>query len=291
MPILTLENPTDQNITIDYGNAYFPSDGKTQSYVTSPNQVVTVPAFSKVTVEIQGYCTDIFLPPASNETNLSDPIFSNANATLPLPSAADSWRPTKLGGENNIVATIPGSTEVLGHTFDIHSRPDIAAVYFTNALKVGTEALAEMRASEEIPEQFAQITDEDFTQQFLWQYGAILSGKEYKVKHLEENFITQYETNNNKDFGDLPKETQQGIKSEIKGLFSTIELIGVNAKLTQKTDTKNESWGPIVERKYQEYAAYREMGHDHDRALRNAVPNAEMRRQWGEAFRKRYEGK
>jgi hypothetical protein len=64
---LSIFNPTDKNVNISIGPYFIPGNGKFQSYLVPAARQLTVPANETILLNLRGYCTDIYKPPATEK--------------------------------------------------------------------------------------------------------------------------------------------------------------------------------------------------------------------------------
>ncbi|MCB0527346.1 MAG: hypothetical protein KDC65_02655 [Saprospiraceae bacterium] len=293
---LSLYNPTDQAITAEVSPGFIPSDGRFQPYVSTTDVVVTVPPHSTANIPIEGYCADIFkqpVPAGVEMPALDEWITASGNSDLAgnwQPQSSEGWKPNPASG-----LTVPGTDRPMPFSIDLYAHPEEAASVLLEALSCISTAYDDMKARGVIETPFSGQPDKEreaVIQQTFWVYCATLTGKEYKLDDFSKNTRTQFEANTGQDLNNAAPETKAGLDQGIAGFWGTFQAVGAEAKvLANDQPAQKDDWGPVVEQKYRVYAAYREMGYDHDRALRSAVPNEAVRREWGEKFRRRYEGK
>lgn len=61
--IITVHNPTNEDVILDFPPLYIPSSGQYQPYVIPFPKQVSVPSGQSVNVPVEGYCVDIHRPP------------------------------------------------------------------------------------------------------------------------------------------------------------------------------------------------------------------------------------
>jgi len=81
---LVLSNLTDKTQNIKIGPFFIPSDGQYQPYIVPNSTAVTIPPGGTVKLPLEGYCTDVTLPPppAGTTLNLPEDLSSNTKPDI-----------------------------------------------------------------------------------------------------------------------------------------------------------------------------------------------------------------
>ncbi len=206
------------------------------------------------------------------------------------PATQSGWAPGPDGGATVLV---PGTDKPLEHTLDINKHPKEAAAILLVALTRIAEAYDKLHEKGAINTPFSSRPDkerESVIQQTFWLYTSELTGKEYKVSDFKDNTVKQFEKGSGRDYQAMKPEEQQPLNQGIAQFWNTFEAVGAEAKVlaAPTVPADAEDWGKIIEARYQEYVAYREMGDSHEQALKTTFANEEMRKTYGDKFKERY---
>lgn len=206
------------------------------------------------------------------------------------PATQSGWAPGPDGGAT---ALIPGTDKPLEHTLDINKHPKEAAALLLVALTRIAAAYDKLHDNGTINTPFSSRPDkerESVIQQTFWLYTSELTGKEYKVSNFKDNTVKQFEKGSGRDYQAMKPEEQQPLNQGIAQFWNTFEAVGAEAKVlaAPTVPADAEDWGKIIEARYQEYVAYREMGDSHEQALKTTFANEEMRKTYGDKFKERY---
>ena len=289
---LDIHNPTAKPVTVTIPVCYVPSDGEHQGYVIIFEITVTVGINQTVSVPLKGYCADIYKPahplnkPVTNVENweVEDPDYL---ATI---SHDDVTGNRPLSENANFTATIPGTNISITKNIDQFEDPKLFAQLSIAAFKKVKEKVTEM--TDELI-----IDPESTIQQTGWIYTAALTGDFYKVEHLLENGKKQFETQTGKKFEKASPEEQKDFENSVNVIYTSFKFTGVEAKVFKisnhvEADSNNkidyDDLPLIIKKAYQIYKLARDMNKSHRDALRDAFSNEEMRKLWGDTFKKIY---
>lgn len=288
--LLTLTNPTLQPIRFSPGAVFIPSKNAKQPYIVPPAPPVIVPSGSTIEVPINGYCAAVQLPPVGSGQPM--PPVEDWVTAQPLPSGwtpnpQDGWTPSATATALN-----PATGQPLGHTLDFGQHPEAAADLLLTAIEQIGHAYDDLQGQGSISTPFSGRLEQEreaVVQQTFWIFAAAVQGEDYGQEDFEGKAIEQFEHSTGQNFNAAPAPVQASVKDGIMDFWNTFQAVGAQAKvLPPKAADITENWGPVVERKYEQYAVHRQTGHSHDSAMRRVFPNETAREQYSDAFRRRY---
>lgn len=289
---VSLYNPTDRPLSFEIPACYIPSSGQYQPYIVPSPTPVTVQPHTTANIPVRGFCADIHTPPVPSGSPMPPVQDWIPAGSLPAgwsPSTANGWKPAPGSS-----ALIPGTDRPLGHTIDLGKNPAAAAPILLDAVARIAAAYDGLKNAGIVTTPFSSNPErerEAVIQQTFWIYAAELTGENYEVEDFSKNTIKQFEASTGQKFNAAPPATRENVEQGVNDFWVSFEAVGVEAKvLASNTQPNAADWGQVVEQKYRLYKTYREMGQNHDEAMRSAIPSSELRRQWSEPFRKRYEG-
>lgn len=276
---ITLKNPTDQPVKVQFGpspkdaNALFiPSDGKYQPYIVPYLPAVTIAPGGTADIPVQGFCTDIRLPPVPDGVEMP-PIsswVSSAPPVVPEPvNSPDGTEPATLvvptrsglpldqavsilealptipalsgvdcpEGLLAPAPTIPGSDRPITTPVDPDQHPGLATPLLLDAINRISEAYDELRPKGAISTPFSGNPEKEreaVIQQTFWRYNAALRGEPYEKKDFQDNTVRQFEQNSGKKYADIPKPQQEKMDLGVDDFWNTFEAVGAEAKILPK---------------------------------------------------------
>ncbi|MCE7922364.1 MAG: hypothetical protein DYG98_04860 [Haliscomenobacteraceae bacterium CHB4] len=233
--ILTLRNPTNQEITVDVGPFFIPSGGQYQPYIVPNIGSVSVLPHATANVPLEGYCADIFtkpvpagneMPPVNEWVNLSG---SHALPSTWAPNPANGWKPAPGSS-----VLMPGTGRPLGYTLDVKRHAAEAAPLLLDALNRIAETYDELNNEGTITTPFSGNPEkerESVIQQTFWIYAAELTGKAYKKDDFKANTVRQFEEATGQDFEKTDEKTRSGLNAGVDQFWNTFEAVGAEAKV------------------------------------------------------------
>lgn len=282
---ITLNNPTDQAIKVQFGpsptaaNALFiPSEGKYQPYIVPYLPAVTLAPGASSNIPVQGFCTDIRLPPVPDGVEMP-PISSWISSAPPVApehvnppggmEPATVVVPTRTGlpldqavtileGLPTIPAlsgvdcqegllaptpTIPGTDIPITTPVNPDQHPGLATPLLLDAINRISQAYDELKPKGAISTPFSGNPEKEreaVIQQTFWRYNAALRGEPYEKKDFQDNTVRQFEQNSGKKYADIPKPQQEKMDMGVDDFWNTFEAVGAEAKVLKRPVPKPE---------------------------------------------------
>ncbi len=247
---LTFTNTTDQSIDIDMDKILIPSSGEYQGYVIPEGIEITIPPNSTVTVPLNGYCTDIHLPPVSAgepmppfDTWITPTTAGPAPSPGFEPPSGSAFEPVTADPNNPYVPTYPGTETSFPYSIDFNKNPTEAAPIIFEVIENITKTVEEMYDNGEVPTTpFSgnpEKEKEALIQQTLWIYTSILmpdDGKRYGKEDFSDRTVEQFTETTGIDLSTAPPAAQEQISQGVDQFWSSFEAVGVKAKILKKND-------------------------------------------------------
>ncbi|NBC07456.1 MAG: hypothetical protein GVY26_09715 [Bacteroidetes bacterium] len=243
---LTISNLTPGVWQTEIGPFYIPGENGHQGYVINEAYPVEVPAFGTASIALEGYCTDIFdLPIAAGDAAPSPDSWVSLASAGPIPgpgwqaTQGDGFEPRPTPQEEDIVLTYPGTAAAFPYQIDIGQHPEsvastlIAAVdALENAYDILTES-GDIPALAYAPNPTAQRLA--IVQQSFWYYTSLLQGGDYSAPVFQQQLTEQLEQWANQPAHTFTQETEDEVALTAENLWSTMSLVGQEAKLMTPT--------------------------------------------------------
>ncbi|MFN0014184.1 MAG: Ig-like domain-containing protein [Saprospiraceae bacterium] len=238
---LLVSNPTPMPLRTVVGDVFIPSQGNYQGYVVTQVYPLDVPPFGTVSVPLDGYCTDVSMPPVPAGAALPDVSrWVPWAAAEPLPEPGKSPAPVFYFTSAAVLSdplalTYPGTRTPFPYRIDIHRHPQAAARLLLHAAFAAGEAFDQlMRGGQLNPAAFGKPLEtqrRDLVQQSLWAYAARLQGKNYDKTAFAEQYTEEAEQQVNQPATAFSPETRQQVENQTEDLWANISLVGSAAKL------------------------------------------------------------
>jgi len=313
---LSIQNNTDNPIKAQIGPLFIPSDGQYHPYIVpTPIRIIVNPG-ATTTAKLNGYCTDIHLPPVP-ENKPMPPIDSwleqpSAGMDLPenwQPQTNQGWQPLSGTDANNVAGDgrpqllVPGTNRPLNHTINQITHPKEAAPILLSAINEITEAYENMSTSEEINTPFKGNPEkerESVIQQTFWIYTAALTGTVYKLSDFEKKTHEQFEKSTGNKVSGLNPEQKKELDKGVNDFWNTFQAVGAEAKVILLADdgeqevsydkvNKRDDLPKLIIPGYDRYTVERVINKkSHEEAMKKAFSSEAARKKWSEHFKRIY---
>jgi len=260
---LNIRNHNNTEVKILTLFVYIPSDGHYQSYIAEVPPVTVQPHATEV-VPLQGYCTDIHVPPvpAGKEfppisewipvvkpTAIPDPngisIFPHATVPnfdpkdIPTITGSPNFKPLSPDIIADIPVTWPGTDTPVGGTLDPTPRPEIYAPVITKVLINIEDAVQKLQEDKKIATPFSPDPNkesESVIQQVIWVYTAALAGKKYNRDDFSTKVYDQFNDQSGIKIADLPEKEKNKLDMGVDQFWNSFMATGVEAKVIIASD-------------------------------------------------------
>lgn len=243
---LVLYNPGNIVQALPGGAFYIPSSGMRQPYLVPDLPPVNISPRDSLRMLVEGYCTDIYRPPAPMGESM--PRFDTWVRIGPLaatwaPDPARGWVPADMSLEgltrSSILPLRPGTEILLGHTIAGDQFPDEAAPVLLDALTRIRTTVDSLRRAGLISTPYSKDSvreKEMLVQQSFWIFSAGLSGQPYTEDDLRARIHAQYEQNSGISIAGAPPAVRDNIEQGVTELWDAFELVGTGAKVLKVAD-------------------------------------------------------
>ncbi|HWR33943.1 MAG TPA: hypothetical protein VN451_10465, partial [Chitinophagaceae bacterium] len=209
---LTIYNPSEKEAKGSIVSCIIPSDGNYQPYITIKMvPVIVVPAGGTIDVKLNGYCTDI-TKPAATEKDIFKPI--------------TTW--IKID-ENTKEQIPPFKTNINPDT-----NPEQSAPYLLKSIEEISKAYDKLKTEGKITTPFSGSPEKEreaVIQQTFWIYTSELRQKPYTKEQFSTRTYEQYEEKTNIKPITLPTDKKQQLDKGIDDFWNTFQAVGTEAKI------------------------------------------------------------
>lgn len=263
---LTVMNTGKTPVTIRPQTAYIPSDGQQQPYVgTIPE--TTIPPGGSVDIPVDGYCADVYTPPAGPEDDLTtienwipvgDPAFPVPPGTVaivpgpPRPPFVPgdiheiisgpgfSSRPPDSGFEG--MPTWPGTDFLVGGVMDPVHYPEVFGPVIVTALDHIHQATVKVLGNDRYDTPYGDSPDElsAVVQQTFWRYMAGVTGRTYTQDMFQQRVYDQFDEHGSMLVSKLPEDQKADLDEGITEFWNVFTAVGVEAKVLSPTQVQQE---------------------------------------------------
>jgi len=256
--IITVENKSENTLTVLPQTAYIPSSGQYQPYIAIIPGTTLSPGTTIIPVD--GFCADVHKPPVSNGAPMP-PIekwIPVGDPNAPIPEGSVNIIPTipvlpfspgdipdlltspeyestsTSDSDAPIIITWPGTDIPVGGTLVPGENPKQFAPVIVEVFEEVTEAVDVIQHSGKYSTPFSADTvkeDQALTQNVIWIYTAELSGNTYEKEDFGTNLYKQFETTTGRTVPSLPEEQKEKIDEGIDDFWNVFTAVGVEAKV------------------------------------------------------------
>jgi hypothetical protein len=238
---VAVSNPTPAPLRTTIGDCFVPSASDYQGYVIPQTYPIEVPAFRTVTVQLEGYCTNVrrpAIPGGELAASVSRWVTWAAAAPLPAPGQAPGTGFLPLGvapADDLLGLTYPGTQEPFPYRIDVDQYPESVARLLLHAAWSAGQAFDQLVDAGKIqPERLgrnAATLRQEMVQQTVWAVSARLEGGTYDKNTFALQFIEETEQALNLYRTAFSPEWQQQTDRQVQDAWATISLVGASAKL------------------------------------------------------------
>lgn len=244
---LYLSNPGPVPMRTDIGDCLIPAAAY-QGYVIPEVYPVEIAPFSTQRVELKGYCLNAERPALAEGTAavaVSEWVTWAAAAPLPEPGKplSAAFVPTLPTAESEGVLYFPGTEKPFPYLLDFQKHPREATRLLLYQVHAADIAFEQLRLQGKLPPglrgRSVSTLKDDIIQQALWRYAAQLSGYIYSKPHIVTQLREEAEQQVNQTADQFSKATRQQLEQQTEDVWSTISLVGAEAKLVAVPDKKH----------------------------------------------------
>jgi hypothetical protein len=253
---LVVKNKGNVALTILSQRVFIPSSGLYQPYIaTIP--AATIQPETTVTLQLQGYCTDVHLPavPAGIELiplvkwipiRLPDSTLAGngaylvtQNSVIPFTKdhisyiiTSNAYIPLYPPPDTLNIVTWPGTDVPTGGSMNHVSRPDLYATIMAKVLDLLEPVTTAVQERTNFATPFTIVPGKEreaIIQHVIWMYATSIAGKKYGKEEFRAKVYEQFKTQSS--FAEIPALEKQELDEGIDEFWNIFITVAAEAKL------------------------------------------------------------
>jgi len=258
---IVVKNKSKTSLIILPQRVFIPSTGQYQPYIADiPSAIIQ--AGSTDTIRLQGYCTDVHLPPApaalemipilkwipirhSDSTLVGEGTYLVLhNSVVPFTKdhigyiiTSNAYTPLYPPPDSFHIATWPGTDIPAGGRLNHISRPDLYATVMSKVLELLEPASTEIQSRKTLVTPFTITPEKEreaIIQQVIWMYASALAGKQYGKEEFRAKVYDEFKSH--AGLTDLPALEKQELDKGIDEFWNVFLTISSETKLFQNKE-------------------------------------------------------
>ena len=254
---LDIYNPSQEFIKTEFGPFFIPGTGDYQGYVINQKYALEIEPFGFTSIEVEGYCTNIFDPAVpEGEYLINYKKWISPHSSMPIPgpewqqNKSKGFAPVSAPAVDSMVLTFAGTSNAFLYKIGLDEHPNSAANMLIHAINELERSYDELVIKQKIgPRSYIRNSKDQrlaIVQQAFWHYTSLLEGTGYNPEYFKTQFTEQTEQLINKPSSIFTERTKKVIATKTDQLWSVIKLVGSHAKLMapyqQQPESLSNTW-------------------------------------------------
>jgi hypothetical protein len=236
---LDIYNPSFREVSVEIGPFFIPGEENYQGFVVNKTYSLKIPPFGTNSIELEGYCTNIFeatAPAGVHLANYEKWVGPAKSAPIPRPGfISEGFTPVPPPAGDMTALTYPETLNPFLYRIELNAHPVSVAEMLIHAVNELERSFDHLAASRQINLQgyFNNSKEQRsaIVQQAFWYYASMLEGTGYNQAIFHSQLTEQIEQSINRASALFTAKTKEDIQLKAGDIWEAIEKIGENARL------------------------------------------------------------